>query len=159
MYDVLDVSRYVINHSNKQGYFISNLKLQKLLYFIQVYFIIQSKKVCFKESIEAWDFGPVIPIAYREYKRYGCGHIPYISFYLVFDTNDIWNTSHRMKYDEKIISTKDKKMINKVVDEFSKFSSVSLTELSQSQIPWIEAYKSNKNNEITLKSLEEYFSQ
>ena len=42
-YRVLDVCRHVINYSNKHDYGISNLKLQKVLYFIQAYFLITKK--------------------------------------------------------------------------------------------------------------------
>ena len=72
-YNVSDVSRYVIKYSNDKGYGISNLKLQKILYFIQAYFLINTPNgnPCFKEKIEAWDFGPVVPEAYREYEQYG----------------------------------------------------------------------------------------
>ena len=38
-YKVLDVCRHVINYSNEHDYGISNLKLQKVLYFIQAYFV------------------------------------------------------------------------------------------------------------------------
>ena len=38
-YNVLDVCRHVINYSNEHDYGISNLKLQKVLYFIQAYFL------------------------------------------------------------------------------------------------------------------------
>ena len=34
-YKVLDVCKYVIDYSNEKEYGISNLKLQKILYFIQ----------------------------------------------------------------------------------------------------------------------------
>lgn len=54
-YNVLDVCRYVINYSNDKDYGISNLKLQKILYFIQAYFLISANKKCFEEKIEAWD--------------------------------------------------------------------------------------------------------
>lgn len=53
MYNVLDVCRYVINYSNDKDYDISNLKLQKLLYFIQAYFLINKNETCFNETIEA----------------------------------------------------------------------------------------------------------
>lgn len=43
-YSVLDVCRHVINYSNEHDYEISNLKLQKVLYFIQAYFLIQKKR-------------------------------------------------------------------------------------------------------------------
>ena len=44
-YDVLEVCRHVINYSNEQDYGISNLKLQKVLYFIQAYFLIDKTKM------------------------------------------------------------------------------------------------------------------
>lgn len=39
MYDVLDIARFVINYCNDREYDISNLRLQKLLYFIQAYYL------------------------------------------------------------------------------------------------------------------------
>ena len=90
-YKVLDVCRHVINYSNEHDYGISNLKLQKVLYFIQAYFLTKKKDhtPCFDEKIEAWDFGPVVPEAYHEYKQYGSGDIPTIESYIIFDENDI----------------------------------------------------------------------
>ena len=58
---VLDVSRYIINYCNENYYLISNLKLQKILYFVQAFFLEAKNEECFREEIEAWDFGPVIP--------------------------------------------------------------------------------------------------
>lgn len=52
-YKVLDVCRYVIDYSNEKEYGISNLKLQKILYFIQAYFLIkQPSRCCFDDRIE-----------------------------------------------------------------------------------------------------------
>ncbi len=93
-YNVIDVCRHVINYSNEHDYGVSNLKLQKLLYFIQAYFLTNKKDntPCFDEKIEAWDFGPVVPEAYHEYKQYGSGDIPNIESYILFDEDDIWNS-------------------------------------------------------------------
>ena len=91
-YNVLDVSRYVIDYSNRKEYGISNLKLQKVLYFIQAYFLTNEKNgtPCFRERIEAWDFGPVVPEAYREYRQYGSCNIPTTTSYMDFDVSNIW---------------------------------------------------------------------
>lgn len=43
IYDVLDVCRHIINYSEKEDYGVSNLKLQKLLYFVQAYFMLEKK--------------------------------------------------------------------------------------------------------------------
>ena len=52
IYKVLDVSRHVINYSNEKEYGISNLKLQKILYFIQAFFLVSASEQCFEEKIE-----------------------------------------------------------------------------------------------------------
>lgn len=155
-YDVLDVSRYIISYSNKMGYGISNLKLQKILYLVQAYFLIQTNHPCFNEKIEAWDFGPVVPIAYEEFKKFAGMDIPTVNSYFVFDENDIWNTK-RIEFNEDCINSKDKALINKVVDKFSEYSSTDMVKLTQHQIPWIDAINSYQSNEITNKSIFEYF--
>ena len=158
-YNVLDVCRHVINYSNEQNYGISNLKLQKILYFIQAYFLTTegNNKPCFNEKIEAWDFGPVVPEAYQEYKQYGCGDIPPITSYLVFDKENIWNT-RRIKFDDAVISETDKTNINKIVDKFANYSATDLVSLTHRQSPWIDAYTPCQNNEITINAIKEYFN-
>lgn len=145
-YDVLDVSRYVINYSNKKKYGISNLKLQKVLYFIQVYFLINTAngKRCFHEKIEAWDFDPVVPKVYREYKRYGSTNIPTMESYLDSDN---------------MISEEDSKRIDIVVDVFSDFSATDLVTLTHNHDPWKDAYVPHMDNEITVDSIRKYFNE
>lgn len=42
-YNVLDICRHIINYSDEKDYGVSNLKLQKLLYFVQAYFMLEKK--------------------------------------------------------------------------------------------------------------------
>ena len=160
-YHVLDVCRYVINYSNQKGYGISNLKLQKILYFIQAYFLCSSygdsPSPCFYESIEAWDFGPVVPEAYHEYKQYRSSSIPTVTSYMSFDEEDMWNIS-MVPYDDNIIQSEDKEKINAVVDMFAKYSATDLVTLTHNQAPWRDAYVSRSNREITIESIRRYFN-
>ena len=159
-YPVLDISRYTINYSNKKQYGISNLKLQKLLYFIQAYFVAltNSHIPCFEERIEAWDFGPVVPVAYNEYKAYGSSEIPFISSYINFQDNDIWN-SRRIPFDETCIAEEDRRLIAAVIDQFSDYSSTDLVNLTHRQAPWSEVYSPKSNCEITIDSIRRYFDE
>lgn len=147
-YDVLEICRHVINYSNEQDYGISNLKLQKVLYLIQAYFLI--------DKIEAWDFGPVIPAAYHEYKQYGSGDIPTIESYILFDTDNIWNTE-RVKFNDDVITDEDKKRIDRVIDSFSEYTATDLVSLTHKQSPWINSYVPNQNNEISVDAIKRYF--
>ena len=82
-YKAEQVADYFINLANQQvidergtveG--ITNLKLQKILYFAQAAHLAVHEKPLFKEDIEAWKFGPVIPSVYRKYKKYTNTAIP-----------------------------------------------------------------------------------
>lgn len=157
-YKVLDVCRHVINYSNEHDYGISNLKLQKVLYFIQAYFLITKKDhtPCFDEKIEAWDFGPVVLEAYNEYKQYGSGDIPKIKSFIMFNKDNVWN-SKKFRFEDTAISDDDKSLIDKVVDKFADYSATNLVSLTHRQSPWIDVYTPYQNNEITIESMMEYF--
>jgi len=158
MLNVLDVARYIIKYSNEMGYGISNLRLQKLLYFVQAYYLAftESGERCFSDSIEAWDFGPVVPKVYHEFKCYGSGSIPTIPDRLEFDSNDIWSTK-RVPFDDSVIPNADKKKINAVVDQFSDFSTTALVNLTHDQRPWKDAYGQCRSKEITPEAIRAYF--
>lgn len=160
MYRVLDVCRYIINYSNREDYGVSNLKLQKLLYFIQVYFLMNSEnhEPCFSEKIEAWDFGPVVPVAYHEYKQYGSTDIPPVESYIDFDVDDPWSAS-MAEYNEDCILDEDKGLINAVITKLADFSATDLVTITHNQAPWKDAYVQYENNEITISSMRKYFSE
>lgn len=46
----------------------SNLVLQKLLYFVQAASLYYLNQTAFDDEIQAWQYGPVVPEAYREFK-------------------------------------------------------------------------------------------
>lgn len=151
IYSALDVARYVIKYSNEQGYLVSNLKVQKLLYFIQALFLIRGGQ-CFTESIEAWDFGPVVPVVYRAYKQFGSNSIPTMDYEIVdYDYVD------RDAY--ACIEDQDKLVINKVIDKFSNYTATDLVALTHQQTPWIEAYSNGYSSKIGIEAIRSYFSE
>ena len=157
MANVLDVARYIINYSNEKCYGVSNLRLQKLLYFVQAYYLAFTEKhePCFDAAIEAWDFGPVVPEVYREFKRYGSGNIPSVESYLAFPENEMWAVK-RVKFNPDVICQDDRERINNIVDGFSGFSTTALVEITHNQTPWKKA-RSAKGKIITVDSMKEYF--
>lgn len=156
-YGAIDVSRHIINYSNEKAYGVSNLKLQKLLYFTQAYFLIKTGDICFSDRIEAWDLGPVVPVAYREYKLFGSGNIPTITHVIEKDSENIWN-SKVISFADSTILASDKELIDSVVDKFSEYSASDLVGLTHRQLPWIDAYSPHRNNEITREAIEDYFN-
>ena len=142
MYDVNLIARYIVKRCNQKRYSISNLKLQKILYFVQAEFLVEKNKPCFSAEIEAWDFGPVVPEIYHKYKIYGSASIPYV------ETNTI-----------PAIPNDDASIIDSIVDECGEYSASALVQITHNQAPWKDAYIPRFNNVITKNSIKKYFSE
>lgn len=70
MYKALDLAKYIVYKCIKDNHPITNLQLQKILYYIQKDFL-KNDKFAFFDDIEAWQFGPVVPNVYYYYCGYG----------------------------------------------------------------------------------------
>ena len=58
-YTALEIAKYIISTCSKKNRPISNLKLQKLLYFAWIYYYTKTGNGLFHDDICAWQFGPV----------------------------------------------------------------------------------------------------
>lgn len=63
----IDVAKYIVNRCIKNEHPISNIQLQKLLYFVQLKFLQTKREFLIDEEFEAWRFGPVIREVYDNY--------------------------------------------------------------------------------------------
>lgn len=70
-YSAVELSKYIITKCARENKPISNLQLQKILYFIQKEYLQKKGTVAFDDPIEAWQFGPVVPHAYYRFCGYG----------------------------------------------------------------------------------------
>ena len=142
IYDALEDARYVIYHEEQAGRPVSNLRLQKLLYFIQAKFLIVKHEPCFTERMEAWDFGPVVPTVYHQYRYYGGGIIPF-------------QGSSSFSFHPA-----DQNLIDMMLDNCSMHSTSDLVEKTHQQDPWKNAYASSQmglDAEISIDSIYKYF--
>ena len=68
-FPVLELAKYIVVKCINNEHPISNLQLQKILFYVQREFLHSLNRPAFIESIEAWPFGPVVPDVYY----YFCG--------------------------------------------------------------------------------------
>lgn len=66
-----EVAQYIIELKQETNNPPSHLALQKLLYFVQRDWMGANKVPLFDDDFHAWQFGPVIPGIYYEYRVYG----------------------------------------------------------------------------------------
>ena len=70
-YDVRAVANLVLEVAEKNGRQISNLSLNKILYFLHCAFLHQFRRPLISAKIEAWDHGPVFREVYHQFKAFG----------------------------------------------------------------------------------------
>lgn len=126
----------IINGSDES---ISNLKLQKLLYYAQGCVLALTGKPLFEDEIQAWTHGPVVPNIYRKYKENGSCGINYDGC-----------------FDYKKIDKATESILEEVYEEFGQFSAWKLRNMTHEEKPWQETAK---NGVISTDSIKKYFEE
>lgn len=153
MYSAIDVACAVVNYSQNMGYPVSNLKLQKVLYFIDGFYMQKNNTPFFKENIEAWPYGPVVVEVYNMFQNYGSNFIPKTSSYFEFDNHKLYDK----EYSDNIFKKDDYEFITKIVERLKCYSAFQLVDITHRQTPWKEAIKKGNRTIISKVSIQNYF--
>lgn len=141
MHSCFDVAKYFLAQSSEDaGDLISNLKLQKLVYYAQGFSLALNGRPLFNQQIEAWLHGPVVPELYRQYKECGSGHIP-----------------HPDGFDLSIFSAEDRELLDEVYEFYGQYSAWRLRQLTHDETPWRESYREGSNQVISQDSMARFF--
>jgi len=120
MLRALDVAEYVLLLALEEvGEVITNLKLQKLVYYAQGFCLALRGHPLFEETIEAWEHGPVIPELYEHYKKYENEPIPKPT------------ELNYSKFDDET-----RELLNEVYKVYGQYSASGLRTLTHEESPW-----------------------
>lgn len=140
-YSVIDIANKIIANTNaEQGEIISNLKLQKLLYYLQGYSLAIFGYPLFEDDFEAWQYGPVVRTAYFHFKDFGSGAITY---------NVGMEIVKLEEHEEEIFS--------QVMREYGQFSAIKLMEMTHSESPWKLVFNTTPQGQIKKELLVDFF--
>lgn len=67
-YDVRDLANFTLDYAEECGLELTNLSLQKLLYFTHGWFYSIFEEPLVKNKFEAWQYGPVQRVIYDQFK-------------------------------------------------------------------------------------------
>ena len=150
-YEASSVAAYVVNYCIDQGKPVTNLKLQKLLYYIQAAFLVKNDKPIFFDSISPWKYGPVVEDVYFQYRKYVDREITE----KITDVDDMYTHPDTNIYE--IISEPDQKLINTVINSYMSYSGFDLVDKTHKEKPWKEANR-RKSDIIEQEDIKEYYS-
>ena len=129
-----DVAEYIIIHNEQT----TNLVLQKLLYYVELFYMLFKNKKLFKSACRAWDHGPVYGRIYYEFKDFGYESI-------------------EKDFEEVSLESDLKLIIDEVIKNFGIYSGKVLSYFTHHELPW--QYTKNNNLDIIDESLLLEFAQ
>lgn len=65
--DIFDLAKFTLDYCNEKNIELTNLHLQKVLYFLQGRFLRDFGYPLFADDIQAWNSGPVVPSVFERY--------------------------------------------------------------------------------------------
>ena len=139
-----EVADYILCYFHERGDNITHLKLQKLIYYVQGWFIGIHEEPLFRDRLEAWVRGPVQPGLYQRFKIYD---------YNPIDENPVCPDFKDIKI---------KKLLNYVLDRYGKYNAIELEKMTHQEPTWINARRGlspreNGNKVISTDSMKEFF--
>jgi uncharacterized phage-associated protein len=114
-----DIADYFLWLANDTGSFISNLQLQKLVYYAQAWHLALYDQPLFEEDFQAWVHGPVIPELFEKYQHFS------------------WQPIHQEVHPdlpEAIVTH-----LTEVADEYFACNGYELERMTKAEPPWQQA--------------------
>lgn len=110
---------------------MTNLRLNKLVYYTQAVFLRRYGEPLFEDDIQAWAYGPVEPLVYHAFSMFGRNII-------------------RHPQGVPQVSERSATVIRDVMDTFGRLTAFDLVRLSHREGgAWLKAYRPNANVVIT----------
>lgn len=121
-YDVACFLSLLNNSYEDYGDVMTNLKLQKLVYYVQGFHLALFGKPLFDDEIYAWQYGPVVPSLYNKLRRFGKSEVQIQSDESLDD----------------IFTDVQKRLMQDVFEQLGQFSAWKLMHMTHSESPWRE---------------------
>lgn len=138
MMSAVELAKNIIVYAGMHGHQITNLKLQKMLYYVQGYFSAKFGKDLFEEDLVNWAYGPVVPAVYYEYCSYGASAIKPEALSKLFNG----------------LTDKQTRYICKILDKCLDYTARELVSMTRAEAPW---QNTSRNQVIEKAKLQKFF--
>lgn len=160
-YPIQDIARYIGLTSLIKGLSVSPLKLQKLLYYVQAWYMVfyGKENVPFSEKPQAWVNGPVYPSIYHMYKDKAvnmCDHLRESAFYDGKPEDGLAELTSGMKLDFELLES--------IILLYGSKTQNDLIFMTHSEKPWVEKREGlrpfdRSERELSLDTMYDYYKE
>lgn len=159
-YKAKSVANAFITLANRDGVSLDPMKLQKLLYYANGYFVAERDgQPLINEYFEAWDYGPVVPTVYYEFREYKDRPIRRYAY--------TWNAQLRRMIvaPQPVNDLVAEETIGWVWENYKEFSGGELSAMTHKDgAPWSLARRraansGMRNERLEIKEIRDHFAQ
>ncbi len=109
---------FIEKAKNKQNFNLTPMKLQKLMFFAQSWYLKSHNVLLFDGYFERWQYGPVLPDIYHEFKSFGSREIDIFGKVSEFDRYKSLSHINKQEYDQ---------FLNKIIEVYGNYSGSELS--------------------------------
>jgi uncharacterized phage-associated protein len=130
MIDVRAIANLILDRAEQQSRDVTNMALNKLVYFVHCDYLVETKEALVTAKIEAWQHGPVFREVYHEFKRWADSPIR-------SRATKVDPTSGDVVLAQVHFSETERDYINSLIDRYIDFSAAQLRAISHREGgPW-----------------------
>jgi uncharacterized phage-associated protein len=160
VYPAIAVGNYFLEVAERAKSSLTPMKIQKLVYFAHGWHLALKDGPLIVESVEAWEYGPVVPELYHELKKFGSGVVTGRMTRLVA----VGDGSLNVMFERPTITDSETQtLVDKVWNVYGGFDAVTLSAMThRADTPWSEVRRDNPGKrgvDIPDLKMKAYFQQ
>jgi uncharacterized phage-associated protein len=161
-YDSRAIANYFLDLAERSGKKLDPMQLQKLVYFAHGWNLALNQAPLIDDTVEAWQYGPVIPTLYHEFKHFGRGPITRKASSLRFVDGD------RLEFVEPTLESghatqSARDLLDVIWRAYGTLTGVQLSNLThEAGSPWYVTWhnaQGRKNVDIPDRLIQEHFAR
>lgn len=142
-YSSAAVANAFIAIAHEAGECVSNLVLQKIVYFAHGWYLGLTGTLLVADEVQAWTYGPVFPLLYHSLRKYGAGPV----------------TEQILTFDAVPVDSEDFRFLRAVYDRYHSWDPGSLVALTHKPgSPWRRVGGAGYNQVIPSQMIKEYYA-
>lgn len=160
-YTSKQVANEFLELAKNDGKQLTPMQLQKLVYFAYGWYMAITGERLLDERVEAWQWGPVIPSLYSEFRRYGSEPITAPAGEAYVENGQIVIRPHRLNSGDPARDILARQIIARVWQVYGRYSASQLSSMTHAEnSPWSQVYdKDVRNTDIPDNVIKEYFER
>ncbi len=142
-FDPRAIANRLLDLGRERQLAIDPMKVQKLIYYAHGWHLALTGRPLLDRSVEAWQYGPVIPDVYRAFRQFGARTIMESARYFAVEDGKVLWRRYSMPATDPDASYAER-ILRRILEQYGGYSAVQLSMMTHAEgTPWAEAWSEN----------------